>query len=150
MLQSTLEKSSDFIGKEKTIILENGLKVKVYKPNLKWWYDFFIPTMKRLQWSGISPAIQKRILTELPKGKLSPQTVSQMPLPMVELILEVVAYYIPDKDTDWCKENLDIADFFQIIEVFLEVADVKRVMDFFVKISQRIPLPLLIQMAKGV
>ena len=143
------EQGKDFIGESMEVKLRNGLTVSVTTPTLRWWFDFLIPKAKALQWANIPDDIRQRIVKEMKQGKLSQDTISAMPMSFLYVLLEVVVYHVKE-DADWCKDNLDIGDFLAILNAFIQVSDPKRVMDFFGKISQQVPVFLLARMTKGV
>lgn len=64
------------------------------------------------------------------------------------MLLELVVYFVK-KDKKWCKENMDIGDFLAVFNAFLQVCDIKRIMDFFVKINQQVPVVALLATPKG-
>lgn len=143
------EHSKDFVPETKEVKLRNGTMVKVATPTLGWWFDFLLPKFKELQWTNVDKKTQQAIIKEVQQGKISPGTVASMPLPIKEVLLELLVYYIK-KDAEWCKQNLDIADFLAVINAFIQVLDPKRVVDFFGQISQQVPLDELAKMMKGV
>lgn len=143
------EQVKDFVGETIEVKLKNGLTVSVTTPTLGWWFDFLIPKQKEMQWSNVPDNIQQRIIKDLKKGNISPELLGKMPTSIVEILLEIVVYYIK-KDPKWCKENLDIGDFLAILNAFIKVLDPKRVMDFFVQISQQVPVLALAGIVKGV
>jgi len=143
------EQVKDFIGETIDVKLKNGLTVSVTTPTLGWWFDFLIPKQKEMQWTNVPDDIQQRIIKDLKKGNISPDLLGKMPLSVVEMLLEIVVYYIK-KDKKWCKDNLDIGDFLAILNAFIKVLDPERVMDFFVQISQQVPVLALAGIVKGV
>ena len=143
------EQVKDFVGETIEVKLKNGLTVSVTTPTLGWWFDFLIPKQKEMQWSNVPDDIQQRIIKDLKKGNISPELLAKMPTSIVEILLEIVVYYIK-KDPKWCKENLDIGDFLAILNAFIKVLDPERVMDFFVQISQQVPVLALAGIVKGV
>lgn len=143
------EQVKDFVGQTKEITLSNGLTVSITTPRLRWWFGFLLPKFKESQWSNINPQIRSKMTKELQKGKLSPDTIAGLPLPILDVLLEMIVHYV-GKDKEWCLDNLDITDLLLILNTFLEVADAKKVMDFFVQIAKQVPIFLLAGVAKGV
>ena len=143
------EQVKDFIGETIDVKLKNGLTVSVTTPTLRWWFDFLIPKQKEMQWSNVPDDIQQGLIKGIKKGNISPELLAKIPTSIVEILLEVVVYYIK-KDKEWCKDNLDISDFLAILNAFIKVLDPERVMDFFVQISQQVPIMSLAGIVKGV
>ncbi|HEC88465.1 MAG TPA: hypothetical protein ENI52_04020 [Thermoplasmata archaeon] len=137
--------TKDFLPQKKEVKLKNGLIVIVTTPTVGWWFDFIIPKARQLQWQSVSTdsEIHQKIIKDIQKGVISSETLSKMPLPLLDILLELVVYYVR-KDAEWCKQNLDIVDFLAIINAFLEVCDIKRILDFFVQINQQIPIAALL------
>jgi len=143
------EQVKDFVGETIEIKLKNGLTVFVTTPTLRWWFDFLIPKQKEMQWTNVPDDIQQGLIKGLKKGNISPELLGKMPTSIVEILLDIVVYYIK-KDKEWCKDNLDIGDFLAILNAFIKVLDPQRVMDFFVQISQQVPVLALAGIVKGV
>lgn len=133
------EQVKDFVGETIEVKLKNGLTVSVTTPTLGWWFDFLIPKQKEMQWSNVPDDIQQGLIKGLKKGKISPELLGKMPASILDLLLDIVIYYVK-KDPTWCKQNLDIVDFLAILNAFIKVLDPERVMDFFVQISQQVPI----------
>lgn len=146
-MTATQEFTKDFVGETRDVKLKNGLVVKITTPTVRWWFDFLLPKQKELQWTNVSPEVQQQIIKEAKKGKIAPATLKQMPEPMLEMLLEIVVYYVK-KDKDWCKDHMDLVDFLVVFNGFLEVVDIKRIADFFVKINQQLPLATLFGQTK--
>jgi len=142
------EKVKDFIPEKREVKLRCGLVVTVTTPTVGWWFDFLIPKSKELQWGAIDAETRKKMFAEVKKGDVSPETLQKMPLPVLDVLLELVSYYAK-KDKEWCKTNMDLVDFLAVINAFLQVCDVKRAMDFFVEINRQVPVVALLGNLKG-
>ena len=142
------EEVKDFIPEKKEVKLRCGLVVTVTTPTVGWWFDFLIPKSKELQWGSIDAETRKKIFTEVQKGNVSPESLSKMPVPILEVIAELIAYYVK-QDVKWCKANLDLVDALSILNAFLQVCDIKRAMDFFVEINRQVPVVALLGNPKG-
>ena len=142
------EKTKDFIPDKREVKLRNGSVVIVTTPTVGWWFDFLIPKSKELQWGSIDPETRQKVFEEVKKGNVSPESLSKMPLPVLDVLLELVVYYAK-KDKEWCKQNMDLVDFLAVINAFLQVCDVKRAMDFFVEINRQVPVVALLGNPKG-
>jgi hypothetical protein len=64
------------------------------------------------------------------------------------MLLALVVYFVK-KDKAWCTENMNIGDFLAVFNAFLQVCDPKRIMHFFVKINQQVPVVALLATPKG-
>jgi hypothetical protein len=131
------EKVKDFIPEK-----------RVTTPTLGWWCDFLIPKIGEVQWAEIPPDTQRQLLNAAKKGAMSSQLLSRIPVPILNLLLEIVVYYVK-QNAQWCKDNLDIADFLGIFNAFLKVCDSERVMHFFGEIAQQVPLVALAKAMKA-
>lgn len=135
--------------REEPYRLHNDRVVMIQTPNLAWWYDWLIPHISvRTDVKAIDPAIKKQLIDEVTANQLTPETLGKLPMPMLDLLLDIVAYYVKETPT-WCKENLDLVDFLGILSVFLRLADARRLVDFFEDIGQQIPEAATLLMAGG-
>lgn len=141
------EKIKDFIPEKKEVKLRNGLIVTVITPTVGWWFDFLIPKSKELQWDAIDSQSRKKIFDEVKKGNISPESISKIPVPILGVLVELIAYYVK-KDAKWCKANLDITDFLAVFNAFLSVCDIKRAIGFFVEINKQVPVAALLKKQK--
>lgn len=152
-MQSITEKSQDFSQKKRYLKLSNGVELIITSPKLGWYYDFLIPRLNIAQLAGIGAEMKQAIKEQVKEGNVSAKTLSALPKPMLDLMLAVVAYYIPDSvyedisnplDKDklfdykmkYCKLELEIVDALAIINALLEVADASRIVGFFDKIGR--------------
>jgi hypothetical protein len=138
-MATSRELTKDFVGEIREVKLKNGLTVKITTPTNRWWFDFLLPKLQELQWSNISEDVQQQIIKEVKKGKLSQGTLTKMPMPLLELFLEFLMYYT-QKDRDYIMGQMTLDDDLLIFNTWLQLADAKRMMDFFVKINEQFPM----------
>lgn len=133
------EQGKDFVGDSMEVKLRNGLTVSVTTPTLRWWFDCFLQTAKRMQWASVPQEFIDKFVLEIKKGKLSNETIMQMPITIPELALEIISY-CTQKDIDWCKDNMTAGDFAEAVHAWVAVSEPQRISHFFGLILQKLPL----------
>lgn len=141
------EKVKDFIPEKREVKLRSGLVVTIIAPTNRWWFEWLIPKQKSVQWSGVDAETKSQIIKEMKDGTITQETLGKMPLPLVELLIEFIMYHTK-KDRDYMMDQMLIEDTILIIETWLQIVDIKRVISFFVKIKQ-MPISILLEGKKG-
>lgn len=136
---TTSEKVSDFIGETIEVKLKSGLTVSVTTPTNRFWFEFLIPKVRLIQWQAIDDNLGKQIKKEIEKGQITEETITKMPLPLADFFAEFLMYYTK-QNKEYVLDKMFFEDDLAIINAWLKVTDIKRIMDFFGEISKQIPV----------
>lgn len=135
----------DFLAKEVTVTVgrtfKQPVKVTLSTPNLKWWFDFFLPLQTKVQWQAVDANTRKELIQQVRENKITDDLMDKLKATpnILNLLLEIAIYYV-NKDRDWCFEYMTIADFLEVINAWLSVIDIKRALGFFVDINRKMPM----------
>jgi hypothetical protein len=133
------EQVKDFIGETIDVKLKNGLTVSVTTPTNRFWLEFLIPKIRLIQWQGIDDNMAKQLKKELEKGEITEETITKMPLPLADFFAEFLIYHTK-QNKEYVLDKMFFEDDLAIINAWLKVTDIKRIMDFFGEISKQVPV----------
>ena len=135
------EQVKDFIPEKREVKLRNSLVVDIIAPTNRWWFEWLIPKYQSLQLSTIDSETNKQILKDIKEGELKPETLGKLgqgSLPFLNLLAEFIMYHT-GKDYDYVMDQMMFEDTCLIVNTWLQLVDIKRVIGFFVGMSQLVP-----------